>query len=298
MLSMAACGGNTTPSENTTTPSGGDSMTPSSTPTLESTPESENVILKLNETVTLGDYEFTVTGIDFTDSALDPSKDGSIEDSLNPRDGYTCINIYFQAKYNGKTKIMFPYFANWGVDYNDGFIFESEREWFYDAGIKAWLNFGEIQPLTPVFDCIYSFFVPLEVRDNQDAPLNIFMWQSNAEGEGIKLTYAVTDTERSAYMDAKEQQEREREEELARVEEVKTELQDIWSYDGFSYTFTDGVFTSTDGNKGKYFVNGTLGTVRLVSSVGHAENYLTFTFEDGKLILMDKSGDIEYIKQS
>jgi|GEM_PF-1923139 hypothetical protein len=288
-LSLVACGsgnGNT------------DAPTPSSTPAQEAIPESENIVLQLNETVTIGDYELTVTGINFTDSALDPSKDGSIEGSFAPQDGYTCLNIYFIVKYNGKTKIMFPYFANWGVDYNNGFIFESEREWFYDGGVKAWLNFGEIQPLTPAFDCMYSFFVPLEVRDNQDAPLNIFMWQSNAEEKSTKLTYAVSDAERSAYMDEKEQQTQARAEREAQAEAVKAELQGIWSCDGLEYSFADGTFTSTDGNKGNYFVSATLGIVRLVSSVGYAENYLTYTFEAGELILMDKSGSDEYTRQS
>lgn len=132
----------------------------------------EDVTLVFNEKTTISDYEITITDFFFSDKAYHPEKsDGAIV----PNDGYTCANISFLAKYNGKTKSNFPFFGA-QIDYNNGYTFETERQWFYDTSINAWLNSGEIEPLTPEFSCQYSFFVPNEVKENKENPLNVIFY--------------------------------------------------------------------------------------------------------------------------
>ena len=62
----------------------------------------------------------------------------------------------------------------------DGYTFYSERIWFYDNGVDAWLNTGTIEPLTPKFGSVFSFFVPEEVRDNQENTLSVIFYTSSS----------------------------------------------------------------------------------------------------------------------
>ena len=65
--------------------------------------------------------------------------------------------------------------------YGDGYTFNSERVWYYANDVDAWLNVGKIEPLTPEFGNVVSFFVPEEVRDNQENTLSVFFYNSGTE---------------------------------------------------------------------------------------------------------------------
>ncbi|MDR3766926.1 MAG: hypothetical protein Q3Y08_07860 [Butyricicoccus sp.] len=170
LLALAACGSGDAPnSERDDASSAGAFSSVSSSSSGEEPEAPEETVLELNQTVTVGDFEMTVTGFDFTDKALSPDENGS---DLVPKNGYVSANVYFNTKYNGKTAISAPYVGA-VVNYNDGYTFSPENQWYYDHGLNAWLNGGQIDPLTPAFDCVYSFFVPLEVRDQVDAPLQV-----------------------------------------------------------------------------------------------------------------------------
>lgn len=134
--------------------------------------------LVLDETCSISAYDITVTGFDFTEKATFPDGGGY---NLQPRAGYVTANLYFDVKYNGKTTTFSSNFSPDVIDYNDGFEFELEEFYFYDSGIHAWLNMGEIEPLTPKFSCKASFFVPLEVKENTSAPLFVKFVIDNIE---------------------------------------------------------------------------------------------------------------------
>lgn len=156
-LSLCACGGNETTDTNETTET-----------SVEET--ADNIELVLNETYSMPLFDITITGFDFTDKASDPSGDGP---NILPKNGYVCANLYYDVKYTGKSTIDSSYLEPLLLDYNDGYTFLRERFYYYDAAFDAWLNSGDIDPLTDEFSCKACFFVPEEVRDNEEAPIFI-----------------------------------------------------------------------------------------------------------------------------
>jgi len=91
--------------------------------------------------------------------------------SFQPRDGYVTANLYYNVKYTGKAACSSSYLSPLYIDYNDGYMFNLERFYYYVSGIDAWINIGDVDPLTPEFPCKACFYVPLEVSENTDAPL-------------------------------------------------------------------------------------------------------------------------------
>ena len=164
-LSLCACGGGND------TPSTPDTTEATQTPTTEATEaptEPETIELVIGETYSFPAFDITITGFDFTQKATFPDGDGF---NLVPQDGYVTANLYYDVKYTGKTTFHSSYLSPAWIDYNDGYVFNLETFYYYDSGVDAWLNSGDIDPLTPEFSCKACFFVPLEVSENTDAPL-------------------------------------------------------------------------------------------------------------------------------
>ena len=162
-LSLCACGGGSSDSSETTEAT--------HAPTAEETEalaEPEAIELVLGETYSLPLFDITITGFDFTEKATFP-EGGSF--CLRPQDGYVTANLYYDVNYTGKAKFYSTGFSPALIDYNDGYTFYLETFYYYDTGVDAWLNSGDIDPLCPEFSCKACFFVPLEVSENKDAPL-------------------------------------------------------------------------------------------------------------------------------
>ena len=161
-LSLCACGGgNDTPEKTEATQA----------PTTEATEaptEPEAIELVIGETYSFPAFDITITGFDFTEKATFP-EGGSF--SLRPQDGYVTANLYYDVKYTGKATYYSSYLSPAYIDYNDGYMFSLETFYYYDSGVDAWLNSGDIDPLTPEFPCKACFFVPLEVSENTSATL-------------------------------------------------------------------------------------------------------------------------------
>ena len=165
-LSLCACGdSNDTSKENNSEAS---TMAPVAEPTETEPTESGTIELVLGETYSLPLFDITITGFDFTEKATFP-EGGSF--SLRPQNGYVTANLYYNVNYTGKTQFFSSGFSPAFIDYNDGYIFNLETFYYYDSGVDAWLNSGDIDPLCPEFSCKACFFVPLEVSENTDAPL-------------------------------------------------------------------------------------------------------------------------------
>ena len=164
-LSLCACGGgNDAPNTPETTEA---TQAPTAEATEVST-EPETIELVIGETYSFPAFDITITGFDFTEKATFPDG-GSF--SLRPQDGYVTANLYYAVKYTGKATYYSSYLSPFYIDYNDGYMFNLETFYYYDSGVDAWLNSGDIDPLTPEFPCKACFFVPLEVSENTDAPL-------------------------------------------------------------------------------------------------------------------------------
>lgn len=169
-LSLCACGGNSnTPetTEATQTPTTEATQAPT-TEATEAPTEPETIELVIGETYSFPAFDITITGFDFTEKATFPDGDGF---NLLPQNGYVTANLYYDVKYTGKSTYYSSYLSPAFIDYNDGYMFTLETFYYYDSGVDAWLNSGDIDPLTPEFSCKACFFVPLEVSENTDAPL-------------------------------------------------------------------------------------------------------------------------------
>ena len=190
-LSVCACGGGAKPAETTTASEETKNETISEIATEENTnqvdvqeteeesKEEQKPLLKYNEHVVIGDYDVCVKDFYYSDRATDPDKDSS---AVMARDDYCYANIILEAKYNGKTEKEFPFsFGSCALNYGDGYIFNSEREWFYDTSLKAWLNQGGVRPLTPAFGMAFNIEVPIEVRDNKSETLFAILGSGDAE---------------------------------------------------------------------------------------------------------------------
>ena len=174
-LSLCACGSKDDPSKVNEASKTAETSQETEPPKETEAPEAVNLVL--GETASFENFEITVTNFDFTAKAENPQKGKG--GALIPSNGETVANIYFDVKYNGKRAISFPFFSC-EVVYGDGYTFYSERIWFYDNGVDAWLNTGTIEPLTPKFGSVFSFFVPEEVRDNQENTLSVIFYTSSS----------------------------------------------------------------------------------------------------------------------
>lgn len=175
-LSICACGGNSGKETSAATEAPVQTTQQTEAETEPTVPEAQNLVQ--GETYSFGKYDITITGFDFTEKAENPEKGKG--GNLIPSSGKTVANIYLNVKYNGKSAASYPFFFC-EVVYGDGYTFNSERVWYYNKGLDAWLNSGEIEPLTPEFGSVISFFVPEEVRDNQENALSVLFFDSGTE---------------------------------------------------------------------------------------------------------------------
>lgn len=139
------------------------------TEVMEAT-EQEKIQLEIGDTYSFPAFDITITGFDFSEKASFPDGEGH---NLLPQKGYVTANLYYDIKYTGKTTMHSSFISpNW-LDYNDGYSFDITTFYYYDNGVEAWLNSGDIDPLTPEFSCKACFFVPEEVKNEEGNPLFI-----------------------------------------------------------------------------------------------------------------------------
>lgn len=170
-LSLCACGGANGDTPATTEAAQApttEEVQVTTTEATEAPTEPEPIELVLGETYSLPAFDITITGFDFTQKATFPDGEGF---NLLPQNGYVTANLYYDVKYTGKAAYHSSYLSPACIDYNDGYTFTLETFYYYDIGVDAWLNSGDIDPLTPEFSCKACFFVPLEVSENEEAPL-------------------------------------------------------------------------------------------------------------------------------
>ena len=167
-LGLCACGGGekeTTPSE-TTVP---EATVP---PTTE---KPQKIELYLNEAITLGDYEFTITDVEFVKSY------STSLSHYSTGDGYYYIKVDYLVKNISKTTKWTP-IKCLTVDYDDGYIFEIFKSYRdvaqYDGGAE---NPAEMAPLSGSVDCRAYIPVPEEVYTSEK-PLSIIVRLSDGDG--------------------------------------------------------------------------------------------------------------------
>jgi hypothetical protein len=123
----------------------------------------------IGESYSLPLFDITITGFDFTEKATSP--DDGVD--LRPQNGYVTANLYYTVKYTGKAAAYSSYLQPSWLNYGDGYFFNLETFYYYDTGVDAWLNSGDVAPLTPEFPCKACFFVPEEVENEKGNSLFI-----------------------------------------------------------------------------------------------------------------------------
>ena len=198
MLSLAACSGETSNSPDTTTENGGNNQT--------------NGILKIADTATAGDWEFTLTGIEFSDTVTDETNGlyylRPADDEYKSETGnsfYTAesgdIFLFFTAEltYNGKEAAEIgsqsENYIGFEIRYGDGYTFDTYEFAIADAqgadGSNLYVYDSIFEPLDTNRECRGYFEVPLEVQSSEDNSLELVATFMDMEGTETELIYDI-----------------------------------------------------------------------------------------------------------
>lgn len=133
--------------------------------------EKSNVIY-LDETITIGDYEITITDTEFVNN-WNPNGDSKKYCS----NGNVHFVAYYTVKNIGKTEVSVPYHMLKLV-YNDGYEFKETAEtgdtYCYSFDSHSYVsNANDLPVLSQAKPCQTYLEVPVEVRDNKEAPLKL-----------------------------------------------------------------------------------------------------------------------------
>ena len=134
--------------------------------------ESPSNVIYLDEPIAIGDYEITITDAEFVDN-WNPNGDSEKFCS----EGNVHFVAYYTVKNIGKTEVSVPYHMLKLV-YNDGYEFKETAEtgdtYCYSFDTHSYVYNDTVLPvLSQAKPCQTYLEVPVEVRDNNDAPLKL-----------------------------------------------------------------------------------------------------------------------------
>ncbi len=129
-------------------------------------------VVYLDEPITIGDYEITITDTEFVDN-WNPNGDSKEFCS----EGYVHFVAYYTVKNIGKSEVNVPYHMLKLV-YNNDYEFKETAEsgdtYCYSFDTHSYVYNATVLPvLSQAKPCQTYLEVPVEVRDNNDAPLKL-----------------------------------------------------------------------------------------------------------------------------
>ena len=127
--------------------------------------------LKLNETVTIGDYEVTITGTEFT-YGWDPN---TIVSFSNSKDGLIHFIIHYTVKNVGSSEITIPKDI-FKVVYDDEYKYEASfgDSYFYSYDVNAYVANGDVlPPLSKEIKCKTCIDVSEQIKDDTEKRLKL-----------------------------------------------------------------------------------------------------------------------------
>lgn len=131
--------------------------------------------LKLNETITVGDYEFTVTETEFVPQYFD----GFAYKSCGNGNVHFVVKTTF--KNVGKEEISIPS-SFLTLEYGDGYSFSPSDTYYFSFDTLSYVsNACELPALSKEKPCITYFEVPEEVQNNTDEPLKLKIMLADTE---------------------------------------------------------------------------------------------------------------------
>ena len=197
-LSLAACGGETSNSPDTTTDNGENNQT--------------SGVLKIGDTGTAGDWEFTLTDTEFSDTVTDETNGlyylRPADDEYKSETGnsfYTAesgdIFLFFTAEltYNGKESAEIgsqgENYIGFEIRYGDGYTFDAYEFAIADTqgadGSNLYVYDSTFEPLDTSRECRGYFEVPLEVQNNESDSLELVVTFIDIEGTETELVYDI-----------------------------------------------------------------------------------------------------------
>lgn len=130
----------------------------------------ENKTIYLDESITIGDYEITVTDTEFVDNW---NPNGDCEELCG--NGNVHFIVHYTVKNIGKSDVIVPY-KMFKLNYNNGYEFKEDnyRTYYYSFDTSSFVfHENELSPLSKAKPCQTCIEVPVEVKDNIDAPLKL-----------------------------------------------------------------------------------------------------------------------------
>lgn len=135
--------------------------------------------LSLGETVTIGDYEITVTNTELT-YGWDPNTYISWSNSPN---GSIHFIIEYTVKNVGKSEIRIPH-GLFTVIYDEDYTFEEAafgESYYYSYNTNSYVANGDVlPPLSKEVKCQTCIDVPEQIKDDTSTPLKLKL---NLEGQ-------------------------------------------------------------------------------------------------------------------
>ena len=126
--------------------------------------------LKLNETVTIGDYEVTITGTEFT-YGWDPN---TLVSFSNSKDGLIHFIIYYTVKNVGNSQITVPD-GLFKVIYDEEYEFKAGKEaYYYSYDVNSYVANGNVlPPLSKEIKCKKCIDVSEQIKDDTEKSLKL-----------------------------------------------------------------------------------------------------------------------------
>lgn len=162
--------------------------------------------MHLNETKTIGDYEFTITDVRITDKFVVKSADGTGRQFGTTGTDNCQIVVLYTLKNIGKSEIK-ALKNSLTVEYSQGYTFESNL--YYHNTVNSDIftyggtqeSFVNLKVLGNEIYFLEAFTVPATVRDNTDEPLKLIIKGKSYGVEGQDIIYnirPVDDTQKKA----------------------------------------------------------------------------------------------------
>jgi len=187
-LSLCACGSNAEPTEAPTEPE--TTTLPPTEPT-----EPEVTTLYLNQTVTIGDYELTVTDVRFVDKFVIYFSTGSRQYGM-PGGAPNWVVVSYSLKNVGKTDITAVDHV-FSLEYSDGYTFESEL-YVHSPHNPDIYTYGGTQESYVTLDVLgrekyflEAFNVPAAVAENPNEPLKLHLNAGLFGQDNLDIVYNI-----------------------------------------------------------------------------------------------------------
>ena len=162
VLSLAACGGG---DKKENSKESDETIEASNTNDADNGEDAKYVYISMNEPVTIGNLEVTITDTEFVDK-YKPNPDGP---SMTCDAGNVHFVVTTRFKNVGKISANIPYSYFLFLQYADGYLFMPVDTYIYNSSFNVYAGDGnELPPLSEAKKCQTYFEIPKEAETNNE----------------------------------------------------------------------------------------------------------------------------------